>query len=156
MGTTPSDGDPVNGTVTVTGSATDDVGVTSVVLLVDGAVAGTTAPATDGSVSIAWNSATLANGSHTVQLRARDAAGNTGLSDLVSVTVQNVDDEAPSPPGTLTAVWGSPSKVTLAWSAATDNAAVTGYRVYRDDDPVPLAEPSPQQPAGTSTRASRT
>jgi fibronectin type 3 domain-containing protein len=139
VGTTPSDGDPVNGTVTVTGSATDDVGVTSVVLLVDGAVAGTTAPATDGSVSIAWNSATLANGSHTVQLRARDAAGNTGLSGLVSVTVQNVDDEAPSPPGTLTAVWGSPSKVTLAWSAATDNAAVTGYRVYRDDDPVPLA-----------------
>ncbi len=82
----------------MTGSATDDVGVTSVVLLVDGAVAGTTAPATDGSVSIPWNSATLANGSHTLQLRARDAAGNTGLSDLVSVTVQNVDDEAPSPP----------------------------------------------------------
>jgi fibronectin type 3 domain-containing protein len=136
--TAPDDAATVSGAVNVTGSATDDVGVTSVNLLVDGQSVATTAPATDGTVTTSWNSATVANGSHTLQLRARDAAGNTGLSDLATVTVQNVDDEAPTPPGGLTAVWGTPSKVTLAWSAATDNAAVTGYRVYRDGATTPL------------------
>ncbi|WP_051277284.1 Ig-like domain-containing protein [Marmoricola sp. URHB0036] len=139
VSTAPDDAATVSGTVDVTGSATDDVGVTSVNLLVDGQSVATTAPLTDGSVSVSWNSASLPNGSHTLQLRARDAAGNIGLSAVATVTVQNVDDEAPTPPGNLTAVWGKPSQVTLAWSAATDNAAVTGYRVYRDGVTTPLA-----------------
>ncbi len=48
------------------------------------------------------------------------------------MTVNNVDDEAPGSPPGVTAVWGTPSKVTVGWGAATDNAAVTGYKVYRD------------------------
>jgi fibronectin type 3 domain-containing protein len=129
----------LSGAVNVVGSASDDVAVQSVVLLVDGAVAGTTAPTTTGAVSIPWNTATVGNGAHTLQLRARDTTGNTALSGQISVNVLNVDDDPPSPPVLLSATWGSPSQVTLSWSAATDNLAVTGYRVYRDGGSVPLA-----------------
>ncbi len=129
----PEDGTTVEGTVSVTGSASDDVGVEAVDLLVDGAVVSTT-PGTGGPVSFGWNSTTVANGTHTLQLRASDEAGNTGLSDEVSVTVLNpADDEAPTPPSLLTATWSRPSKVTLTWSGSSDNAAVAGYRVYRDN-----------------------
>ncbi len=134
--TDPDDDADVSGSVNVRGSASDDVAVQSVVLLVDGATAGTTAPTTTGAVTIPWNTASVANGTHTLQLRARDAAGNTALSGQISVNVLNVDDDPPTPPVLLNAVWGSPSQVTLSWSAATDNLTVTGYRVYRDSAPL--------------------
>jgi uncharacterized protein YkwD/chitodextrinase len=41
------------------------------------------------------------------------------------------DTTAPSAPGTLTATSPSASQITLTWGGATDNVAVTGYRVYR-------------------------
>ena len=44
--TDPDDDADVSGSVNVSGSASDDVAVQSVVLLVDGATAGTTAPTT--------------------------------------------------------------------------------------------------------------
>jgi parallel beta-helix repeat protein len=42
------------------------------------------------------------------------------------------DVEAPSVPTGLTATAVGPTQVDLAWSAATDNVAVTGYTVYRN------------------------
>ena len=42
------------------------------------------------------------------------------------------DITAPSVPGGLSASGVTPSRITLAWQASTDNVAVTGYRVYRD------------------------
>ena len=47
---------------------------------------------------------------------ARDASGNTGLSDEVTVTVENVDEEPPTPPARLTGTWGTPGDPD--WSAA--------------------------------------
>jgi beta-lactamase superfamily II metal-dependent hydrolase len=41
------------------------------------------------------------------------------------------DTQAPSAPGALVASAASMSTVDLAWSAATDNVGVVGYRVYR-------------------------
>jgi fibronectin type 3 domain-containing protein len=128
----PGDGTEVDGTVT----ASDDVSVDSVDLLVDGEVADASAPGNDGSVSFDWDTGLVPDGTHTVQLRAHDTAGNTGLSGQVSVTVQNGDEEPPVAPDTLTGTWSSPSKVTLAWSAASDDTAVTAYDVYRDGDPI--------------------
>jgi chitodextrinase len=43
------------------------------------------------------------------------------------------DETAPSVPGDLQAVAASASAVDLAWSAATDDVGVAGYRVFRDD-----------------------
>lgn len=75
----------VSGTVTLTATASDNVGVTRVDYLVDNNVVGS---ATASPYSVSWNSATVPNGSHTVTARAWDAAGNSGNSS-VTVTVSN-------------------------------------------------------------------
>ena len=43
------------------------------------------------------------------------------------------DTEAPIPPSNLTAQGASSTRVDLAWTAATDDFGVTGYKIYRDD-----------------------
>ena len=58
---------------------------------------------------------------------ARDAAGNTGTSANVTVTVDNA---APTAPGSLTATGGI-NAAQLNWAASTDNRGVTEYRVHR-------------------------
>jgi subtilisin family serine protease len=72
---TPASGATVSGTTSVTASATDDVGVTQVQLLVDGVLLATdtTAPYT-----FAWDTSLVTNGLHTVKLVASDLAGNLG------------------------------------------------------------------------------
>jgi hypothetical protein len=84
--TAPAAGATLSGTTTVTASATDNVGVTSVEFLLDGAVVATD---TASPYSFSWNTTTAANGAHTLQSRASDAAGNAGASSVVSVTVSN-------------------------------------------------------------------
>ncbi|MCW2712668.1 MAG: glycoside hydrolase family 48, partial [Marmoricola sp.] len=87
----PGDTATVSDTVQVTGIASDDGGVESVSLLVDGVAVTSSAPGNDGTVAFDWNSAAVPNGTHTLQLQARDVAGNLGHSSVVSVTVQNID-----------------------------------------------------------------
>lgn len=84
--TSPAAGSTVSGTITVTASASDDVGVAKVELYVDGALLGTD---TSSPYEFSWNTTTVADGSHTLQSKAYDAAGNVGSSSSVSVTVSN-------------------------------------------------------------------
>ncbi len=49
------------------------------------------------------------------------------------------DIAAPSAPANLTAGAVSPTTINLAWSASTDNIAVTNYLVFRDTLPSPIA-----------------
>lgn len=82
-----SPGGQVSGTVTVTASATGDLGVAGLQFKLDGANLGpenTTAP-----YSVNWDTTTATNGSHSITAVARDAAGNVGTSPAVSVTVGN-------------------------------------------------------------------
>jgi hypothetical protein len=79
--TSPAAGATVTGSVTLRASATDNVGVTSVSLYVDGKLKCSGAP----TVSCSWNTRTASRGTHTVSATARDAAGNTASSS-VSVT----------------------------------------------------------------------
>jgi hypothetical protein len=77
----------VTGTISVTATASDNVGVAGVQFLLNGANLGTedlVAP-----YSISWNSQTVANGTYTLTARARDAGGNTTTSAGVIVTVTN-------------------------------------------------------------------
>jgi hypothetical protein len=76
----------VSGTVTLTATATDDVGVTSVRFL-----AGTTEIGTDSTApySVQWNTTTSTNGQVSLTAEARDAAGNAGTSAAVTTTVNN-------------------------------------------------------------------
>ena len=124
--TSPSDGDSVYGPVTVTATASDNVGVSSVSLLVDGNTVGTD---TSAPYSFDWSATDVGN--HTLQTVASDAAGNTGSSTPISVTVP-ADTTPPSAPGPLSSSAVTANSVTLSWAAATDDRAIGGYQIVRD------------------------
>ncbi len=92
--TAPLDGSTVSGSaVTVSASASDNVGVVGVQFKLDGASLGvedTTSP-----YSISWDTTTTSNGSHVLTAVARDAAGNTATAANVNVTVNNTDTTPP-------------------------------------------------------------
>jgi len=71
---------------TISSTATDNVGVTKVELYVDGVLKGTD---TVSPYSFALNTTTMAGGAHNFQTKAYDAAGNVGVSSIVSLTVKN-------------------------------------------------------------------
>ncbi len=85
--TAPANGATVSGTVAINATASDNVGVTQMQILIDGTVAASNTNAT--TLSFNWNSASVANGSHTIVSKAFDAAGNVGTSATVTVTVSN-------------------------------------------------------------------
>ena len=91
--TAPTSGATVSGTaVTVSTTASDNVGVAGVQFKLDGANLG--AEDTASPYSVTWNTTTATNGSHTLTTVARDAAGNTATSAAVTVKVNNT---GPSP-----------------------------------------------------------
>src|SRR5207244_9232104 len=125
--TAPANGATVSGTFSVTASASDNVGVTKVEFYLDGALNATD---TTSPYACSWNTTTATNAAHTLTSTAYDAAGNTGSSAAVNVTVNNAGDTTPpSAPSNLTA---SPAKrkIMLTWAASTDNVGVTGYQVW--------------------------
>lgn len=71
----PTDGSKVNGHVSVTASASDDVGVTSLRLLIDGKVVAT---AKNSNLSYRWRAKDASVGTHTITVEAFDAANNVG------------------------------------------------------------------------------
>jgi Big-like domain-containing protein len=84
----PITGRTVSGTVAIGADARDNVGVTKVEYFIDGALEGTTTSATNGTWFYNWNSTAKADtNTHTIYLRAYDAAGNIGTSALTTVTV---------------------------------------------------------------------
>jgi len=83
----PAAGSTVTGSVTVSASASDNVGVSSVQFTLDGSSLGS--PVTTAPYSISWDTTTAANGAHTLSAQAKDAAGNTGTAVGVTVTVSN-------------------------------------------------------------------
>src|SRR6185503_9075311 len=76
----------VRGSFGVTVNAIDDFGVTAIDLLVDGNLLAST-PNVPAMFTV--NSATLSDGTHQLQGRAFDAAGNAGASAIVTITVDN-------------------------------------------------------------------
>jgi hypothetical protein len=89
--TAPTAGATVSGTTTISATASDNVGVTSV-----GFYVGTTLLGSDTSspYSYSWATTSYANGAYSLTAKAYDAAGNSKTSTAVSVTVSNtvVDD----------------------------------------------------------------
>jgi beta-lactamase superfamily II metal-dependent hydrolase len=96
--TSPANGAAVSGTTGVTASASDNVGVTQVEFYLDGALQSTDSSA---PYSWTWNTTASTNGSHALTSKAYDAAGNSGTSSTVNVTVNN----APPPVGTDISNW---------------------------------------------------
>jgi len=92
--TAPGSGATVSGTITVTASAVDNVGVAGVQFKYDDINLG--AEITTAPFSVAVNTTTAPNGSHILTAVARDAAGNLATSTPVSITVSN-DTTPPLP-----------------------------------------------------------
>jgi len=93
----------------------------------------------DGSTSTLQNPnhSWATAGTYTVSLIAANASGSRNQA-TAQVVVTN-DMTPPSTPGGLTATAVGPGEIDLAWTASTDNKAVTGYDVYRDGSATPIA-----------------
>jgi len=106
--TAPTAGATVTGSVNLTASASDNVGVASVEFRVGGNTIATDTNGADGW-SVSWDSTSVANGNHSLTAVARDPSGNSTTSTAVGVLVSN----AP-PPATVT--------LTVPLRAGTDDA----------------------------------
>lgn len=85
--TSPANGATVSGTINVTASASDNVGVTQMQILIDGTLVASNTNST--SLTFSWSTDSVANGTHTIVSKAFDAAGNVGASSTITVTVSN-------------------------------------------------------------------
>jgi hypothetical protein len=125
--TAPADASVIAGTVTVAADASDNVGVTGVRFLLDGANLGT--EDTTAPYAISWNTGSVPNGSYTLTAIARDAAGNSTLSTSVVVTVDNSFDTTPPSVGVTAPAGGSTVAGSVAISAdAFDDVGIVGVQ----------------------------
>jgi hypothetical protein len=116
--------------VSVQVTATDNVGVTSVRLYVDGALNGTDYAS---PYSFAWDTTTASNGSHTLEAQASDAAGNLSTVS-VSVTVSNGAADTTAPTITITSPANGakvPGNLSVRCTA-NDNIRVVKVGLYVD------------------------
>ncbi len=86
--TSPANDSTATGVITLTASTTDNVGVQSVQLQVDGVNAGSAVTSTNDIFSTSFNTNLYSNATHTITAVAADAAGNTASSS-VTVTFAN-------------------------------------------------------------------
>ena len=125
----------VSGNVLVDVDASDNTGVSEVVLYANGQVVGTdrTAP-----YQFSWDSTQVADGNATFTAYAYDAARNTGLSSGVTVSIDNVSDvvDNTAPVVTLTnpADGSTVSGTVSIYARASDDVGVTQLSVYIDNN----------------------
>lgn len=67
------------------------------------------------------------------RVKSADAAGHLAVSGDYTVTIATPDTQPPTTPTNLAATAVSATQVKLAWTASTDNVAVTGYRIFRNN-----------------------
>jgi hypothetical protein len=120
--TTPANGATVSGTVPVSATASDNIGVTSLEIDIDGVQKASNTNAT--SLSYSWNTTQVTNGQHSIVSKAADAAGHITTSSTVTVTVAN----GLAAPANLIAIASSTSQVTVTWNAV---ASAASYQVFR-------------------------
>jgi hypothetical protein len=126
--TAPTDGSSVTGTVPLSATASDNVGVSKVEFYVDGSLLSTASSSPYGA---SWNTSSLTAGtSHTVQAKAYDAAGNATLSNTAHITISDV-----TPPTVSISAPANGSQVTgttTISATASDNVAVAHVDFYVD------------------------
>jgi hypothetical protein len=128
---TPGDGSTLSGSLTVSAVASDNVGVDHVDLFVDGVLYLTT---TLPPYNFLWNTTKYADGTHVLETRAVDAAGNTGLSAPITVTVRDQSTSTASLSVAITAPSNGSSvprnqKVTIS-AVASDTTAVSKMQFF--------------------------
>jgi chitodextrinase len=113
-------------------ASTDNVGVTGyLVERCQGAGCSTFAQVLTPTGTSVSDTGLTSGTSYSYRVRATDAAGNlSGYSNVATVT-PTADTTPPTAPSNLAATAVSTSQINLTWTAATDDVAVTGYRVER-------------------------
>jgi chitodextrinase len=107
-------------------ASTDNVGVTGYRVFRDGSQVGT--PTATGFSFTALTCGTT----YTLGVAAVDAAGNvSGIATANVATAACPDTTPPSSPTNLATSAVAATSATLSWTAATDDLAVTGYRLYQ-------------------------
>jgi hypothetical protein len=114
-----------SGTITLSATAADNVGVTNVEFYVDGVLKGSDS---SSPYAITLDSTTLTNGSHALTAKAFDAAGNNTLSTAVNFTINNVDAV---PPTVSASEAGTSGTITFS-ATASDNVGVSKVEFYVD------------------------
>jgi hypothetical protein len=112
--TSPANNATVAGVISLSANASDNIGVVGVQFKLDGSALGselTTSPYT-----MSWDSASAADGAHTITATARDAAGNTATAANVTVTINNAANNP-----AVVGQWGS----IVTWPEVSIHAALT-------------------------------
>ena len=148
--TAPANGATVSGSVTVTASAGDNVGVTAVTISVDG-----TALCVDNtaSYSCSWDTTKTTNASHTISATATDAAGNVGTAPSINVTVGNLPQDTMLPSVSFIAP-ASPVTITGQYTVqvgASDNRQLSLIELFIDSTNNRVASTSVSSTNGTLT-----
>src|SRR5262249_16422335 len=126
--TAPANGAAVSGaSVTISATASDNIGVTGVQFKLDGANLGSKVITTPYRGT--WNTTETANGAHSLTAVASDAAGNQAVASG-SVTVSNL-----TPTVTLTspvngASYQTPATLNLAASVNANGHTITAVQFY--------------------------
>jgi hypothetical protein len=130
--TAPGNGSSVSGSVTITGTAADNVSVAGVQFKLDGADLG--AEDTSSPYSVSWNTTAATPGSHTLTAVARDSSGNQATSATVSVSVTAPAADTTLPSVSITApVSGSTVSGSITVTAtAADNVGVAAVQFQLD------------------------
>jgi hypothetical protein len=120
--TSPTANANLTGTVSVAANATDNVAVSRVQFLLDGANIG--APVTAPPYTVSWDTTTVVNGGHTLGATATDSSGNVGNATGVAVNVSNTASASNfqtlcTAPGVVKCVtWDNPADFTPASGGA--------------------------------------
>ena len=86
--------------------------------------------------TVTWDTTLVTNGSRQLTATARDAAGNTTTSTVVTVTVDNADVTAPTVVITAPSNGATVSSSVSVTATATDNIGVVGVQFTLDGQPL--------------------
>jgi len=125
----PTDGSTVSGVTSVDVLAFDDRGVSRVELYVDGALLGADSAS---PFSFAWDTSGASPGTHTLQAKAFDAAGNSSSSPVIQVNITGSDKTPPQVNITSPASGSTVAKTAKIAVSATDDSAVAMVEAFVD------------------------
>ena len=123
----PNHGTTVSGSVNITVQASDDNGVKEVKIYIDGNYV------IDGN-TYTWITSNYTNGNHLIYAKAWDNAGNEGISDFISVIVNNTVTDATPP----TVIIASPANNSIVSGTITvraeanDESGINRIEIYVD------------------------
>jgi peptidoglycan/xylan/chitin deacetylase (PgdA/CDA1 family) len=123
--TAPTGGANVSGIVALSAAASDNIAIDHVDFLVDGSLVGSSVI---GPFGYGWNSRSVANGNHTITVRAVDTSGNTKTTSAITVFVSNQATNLLQNPsletasGTTPTCWllGGYGTNTFSWTRTSD------------------------------------